>query len=69
MQTGVDVEADRLPFRDMRNREGRLFAANAADVPALLPAAEALKYPVQLGSLTYPLAFIKVCASLSIVGP
>ena len=63
-QAGVEVEPDKLPFRDKRNGDGRLFAASAADVPALLPAQELLKFPVELGSLTYPLAFTKVCATL-----
>ena len=63
------MEADKLPFRDMRNAEGRLFAANAADVPALQPAEAPLELPVVLGSLTYPLAFTKVRAtSLPLLG-
>ena len=61
LQAGVDVEADKLPFRDMRNGEGRLFAANAADVPAVQPAVVPLEFPMDLGNLTYPLAFTKVC--------
>ena len=58
------MEAGKLPFRDMRNADGRLFAPNAADIPAVLPAEAPLKFPVELGSLTYPLAFTKVPAIL-----
>ena len=63
-QAAADVEPDKLPFRDMRNADGRLFAASAADVPALLPAQEPLKFSMELGSLTYPLAFTRVCTVL-----
>ena len=56
LQAGVGREAEALPFRRMRNREGRLFAAKAADVPPVMAAEEALAFPVKLGSLTYRLA-------------
>ena len=59
-QAGVGREAEALPFRRMRNREGRLFAAKAADVPPVMAAEEALAFPVKLGSLTYRLAFTAV---------
>ena len=55
---GQEIEG--LPFQDLRKSDGRLFAAYAADVPALQPAETPLNYPVELGSLTCPLAFTKV---------
>ena len=59
-QAGVGREAEGLPFMRMRNREGRLFAAKAADVPPVMAAEQALAFPVKLGSLTYRLAFTAV---------
>ena len=60
LQAGAGREAEALPFRHVRNREGRLFAAKAADVPPVMAAEEALAFPVKLGSLTYRLAFTAV---------
>ena len=60
LQAGVGRDAEALPFQHMRNREGRLFAAKAADVPPVMAAEQALAFPLKLGSLTYRLAFTAV---------
>ena len=62
VQARVLDNGDSLPYRDKRNGDGRLFAASAADVPPLLPAEGPLTFPVELGSLRYPLAFPKASA-------
>ena len=62
VQARVLVNGDSLPYRDKRNEDGRLFAASAADVSPLLPAEGPLTFPVELGSLRYPLAFPKASA-------
>ena len=67
LQAGVGREVEALPFRRMRNREGRLFAAKAADVPPVMAAEQALAFPVKLGSLTYRLAFIAVWNPLKLL--
>ena len=62
LQAGRDREAGPLPFLHLRKADGRLFADRAADVPAVLAADIPLTSPMELGSLTFPLDFLKACA-------
>jgi hypothetical protein len=62
LQAGRGREVGSLPFPHLRKADGRLFAERAADVPAVLAADIPLEIPMELGSLTFPLVFLKAGA-------
>ena len=49
-----------LPCPEHRNAQGRLFAASAEDVPAVIHPEQPLQFPIHVGTVTQPLQPLEV---------
>lgn len=49
-----------LPLRHLR-KAGRLHATLQDDFPEAVPPARPLRFPVELGTLELPFAFVRIC--------